>query len=301
MKKNKKTTSEFTRQWIIENAIPIIATYQKGVLTIRGLHYRLVSKGMTNDLGHYKRVVTAMTQARWEGLGDFDSFVDNDREMIGETTYEETDVDREVKRTKFTIKDWLNNYRKNRWENQPYFPEVFIEKKALQGVFQVPCDKNKVALGACKGYPSLTFLYDTANRMKEAAIEGKKPIILYFGDYDPSGEDIPRSIRENLLKMGVNDIELKRFALMEKQVIDMDLPLAPKKEGDNRTASWDGLGQVELDAIEPEELQQMCQNAIDSVFDYDLYDELEEKQRDETKLYRSQLKEFIIEFEFEDE
>lgn len=41
---------------------------------------------------------------------------------------------------------------------------------------------------------------------------------------------------------------------MEQQVIEWGLPPAPAKETDSRTANWDGLGQVELDAVKPEKL-----------------------------------------------
>jgi len=40
---------KFTRDWIIENSIEILSNYEAGVLTIRGLHYQLVSRGMTNE------------------------------------------------------------------------------------------------------------------------------------------------------------------------------------------------------------------------------------------------------------
>ena len=64
----------FTKQWITENSLDIVSRYAKGILTLRGLHYQLVSIGMTNSLRHYKRVVNAMIDARWEGLVDFDTF-----------------------------------------------------------------------------------------------------------------------------------------------------------------------------------------------------------------------------------
>jgi len=86
-------------------------------------------------------------------------------------------------------------YAKNRWENQDYYIEVWIEKKALQGVFERPCRNNAVALFACKGYPSLTSVKEASYRIRSVSQE---PIILYFGDYDPTGEDIPRSISDNL-------------------------------------------------------------------------------------------------------
>lgn len=46
----KRTKDEFTRDWIIENSVEILSRYEPGVLTIRALHYQLVSIGMTNTL-----------------------------------------------------------------------------------------------------------------------------------------------------------------------------------------------------------------------------------------------------------
>lgn len=283
----------FTRKWITDNSIDIVNRYEKGVLTLRGLHYQLVSIGMTNSIKHYKRVVSAMIDARWAGLVDFDAFSDLDRAMVGETKYEETNLYSSVEEGKKAIKDWMDIYYKNRWENQIYYPEVFIEKKALQGVFQKPCYRYNVALGACKGYPSLTFLNEAATRFKQAESQGKIPVIIYFGDYDPSGEDIPRAIEENIKKLGCESIEVHRVALMKHQVLSWKLPPAPAKETDSRTANWNGLGQVELDAVQPEKLQILCENAINELFDHDLYRKLNEQEDEEREIYRSQLREFI--------
>jgi hypothetical protein len=282
----------FTKQWITDNSIEICSEYSKGVLTLRSLHYQLVGRGMTNDIQHYKRVVSAMIDARWENLIDFDQFSDLDRVMVGSTKWEETDVTEEIEKAKDSIQAWMNYYAKNRWENQPYYPEILIEKKALQGVFQTVSYRYDVAMGACKGYPSLTFLHDLSLRMKEAEEKGKTPIILYFGDYDASGEDIPRSIQENLSKFGV-EVEVRRIALMEAQVVEWNLPPAPTKESDTRAANWDGLGQVELDAVKPEKLQRLCSEAIESLFDDDLYTELKEVQKEERETYRAELKAYV--------
>jgi hypothetical protein len=284
----------FTKEWIIKHSLEIVDRYEKGILTLRALHYQLVGDGMTNDVQHYKRVVTAMIDARWDNLIDFDQFSDLDRVMVGETGYKETFVDDEIRNAKREIQAWMTSYHKNRWENQIYYPEIFIEKKALQGVFQGVCEKWDVALGACKGYPSLTFLNEAYLRFQDAEVDcGKKPIIIYFGDYDPSGEDIPRSIQANIERFGVV-IEVRRIALMEDQVIEWKLPPAPAKVGDSRTAKWDGLGQVELDAVKPEKLISMCENAIKELFEEDLYDELLLKESDERTQYQKELKQFVI-------
>lgn len=283
---------EYTKQWIIDNSIEICSEYENGVLTIRGLHYQLVGLGMTNDIAHYKRVVVAMKEARWDSLIQFEQFSDHDRVMIGNTDYFETDVEDKIQQAKNQVKAWMVNYSKNRWENQEFYPEVLIEKKALQGVFEGVCRKNAVALGACKGYPSLTFLNDLKERMKDAEYDGKIPVIIYFGDYDPSGEDIPRSISANLEKFGV-PVEMRRIALHKDQVIAMDLPIAPAKTADVRTGGWDGLGQVELDAVKPEVLVEMCQDAIDDLFNEELHSELMDTEEEERQTYRAELKQFV--------
>lgn len=280
--------TQFTKNWIIETGIPIVKSYE-GNLTLRALHYRLVAKGMINDVSHYKKVVNAMIYARWEGLLNFYDFQDHERETLGFTSYYQTDVDSQVTEAKRQIKLWATSYSKNRWENQPYYPEVFIEKKALQGVFEKPCRKMNIALNPCKGYPSLTFLYDASLRYNRAIEKGKAPIMLYFGDYDASGENIPETIKENLLKMGC-EIELKRVALMEHQVIEWELPPAPTKITDTRAKKWDGIGQVELDAVEPSKIVELLNDSIKDIFDNDLYEDLIIKERQENSEFKDILK-----------
>jgi len=284
----KEAKSPYTSKWILEKAIPIIREYN-GNFTIRALHYRLVGEGMTNNDKHYKKVVNTMIKARWDGDVEMDAFMDHERETIGQTDYEATDVQTAVDEAKESIRFWAGYYKKNKWENQPNYVEVFIEKKALQGVFERPCKEWKVALNPCKGYPSLTFLNDAKDRFEAAIEEGKNPIILYFGDYDCSGEDIPRSIVENLEKMGVT-VDLRRVALKKEQVIKWKLPPAPTKESDSRGAKWDGLGQVELDAVMPDKIEKLLVDSLESVFDEDLYDELKEQQATEKTEYKKILK-----------
>lgn len=243
---------------------------------------------------HYKRVVGAMIKARWDGTIAFEQFSDHDRSVLGETEFESESLDDSIERAKGQVKAWMNNFYRNRWENQPIIPEVWIEKKALQGVFGSVCDDKGVALAPCKGYPSLTFLNEAVKRFEEVKMEGKTPIILYFGDYDATGEDIPRSIEENLERLG-EYVEVKRIALMKSQVIDLNLPPAPTKSTDSRAANWDGLGQVELDAVEPNLLKRMCENAIDEQFDEDIYQEMRDKLEEERVEYRAQLKKFVNE------
>jgi len=276
--------SIFTKQWIIEKGVPIVIGYD-GNVTIRELYYELVAMGMTNDMRHYKKVINAMIAARWDGELSMDAFVDHERETIGSTDYNETDVETEVEIAKSQIRMWATGYHKNRWDNQPNYPEVFIEKKTLQGAFEETCNNWNIALNPCKGYPSLTFLNSAMVRFERAVREGKNPIILYFGDYDCSGEDIPRSICDNLERLGIT-VEIKRILLLENQVKKWKLPHAPTKTTDSRSKTWSGIGQVELEAVKRDKKIKLLEEAIESVFDNDLYDELQETEAQERAEFR---------------
>ncbi|GAG53694.1 unnamed protein product, partial [marine sediment metagenome] len=223
---------------------------------------------------------------------DMDAFIDRERSMYGETADDEKDIDDEIEQGKTQVKAWMNAYHLNRWSNQDNYVEVGIEKKALQGVFESPCMLKSVGLAPYKGYPSITFLHEASIRFQDAIRNGKKAILLYFGDYDPSGEDIPRSIETNLRRMGV-DIEVKRLALLPEQIEEMNLPGVPPKHTDTRTRNWSGGSVVELDAVEPKTLAKMCKDAIEEYFDRDAYAELKETETEERRVYIQSLKEFV--------
>lgn len=247
---------------------------------------------MINDDNHYQRVKSAMVKVRWDGVIPFEAFIDRERTMYGETEANEKDVDSEIEYGKRQVKAWMNAYSLNRWSNQPIYLEVWVEKKAIQGVFERPCLYNGVGLAPCKGYPSLTFLNEARERFEKAIDEGKTPLILYYGDYDPSGKDIPRSLQENLYRMGV-EVEVRPMALNPDQIKNLGLVGVPPKRTDTRTRSWTGGDVVELDAIEPRTLADMCKKHIKEQFDEDLYDELKEKESEEKSIYKEALKDFV--------
>lgn len=95
------------------------------------------------------------------------------------------------------------------------------------------------------------------------------------------------------LKFGIFGVEIRRIALMEQQVIEWKLPPTPAKETDSRTANWDGLGQVELDAVKPEKLISLLDDAINDIFDRELYDELLERESDEREQFQTELKRYV--------
>ena len=85
------------------------------------------------------------------------------------------------------------SYRLDRWEGQASHVEVWCEKDALSSVIEPVCERYHVRFMANRGYSSSTAMYDAAQRFSDAASRGKRPVVIYLGDHDPSGIDMSRA------------------------------------------------------------------------------------------------------------
>jgi hypothetical protein len=109
------------------------------------------------------------------------------------------------------------------------------------------------------GFSSATLIHDVADD------NGQPLIILYVGDYDPSGMymsevDIPQRTRE----YGGDHVRLKRIALKHKQAAN--LPSFPAKKKDPRYRWFIrnfGKRCWELDAMDPNDLRALVEKAIE--------------------------------------
>jgi hypothetical protein len=216
-------------------------------------------------------------RARLAGLVPFDKIEDRTRTFLaGDFPFvSPEDFTTEL----FThFKRAPESYEVPYWMFQPKYVEVWLEKDALSALFWRVCKKHHVILAPCRGYPSLTFLYDAAMRLRNI----DKPItILYFGDLDPRGEDIQRYLTETLRGFGVV-VNVQRIALTELQVLEHRLPPAPTKKKDTLARQWvENLGDAtwELDALEPRLLMQLAEESILKHFDQALFEKRNELQR----------------------
>ena len=109
--------------------------------------------------------------------------------------------------------------------------------------------------------------------------------ILYFGDFDPSGEDMVRSLRERLTFFGSRP-EILKCALVAEDVNQYDLPSDFTKQTDTRShafvAKYGDLA-VELDALPVDALRERLVTEIENRIDIDALNEvktLEQRERD---------------------
>ncbi len=157
-----------------------------------------------------------------------------------------------------------DSYRRNLWLAQQDYVEVWCEKDAIAGILTRATEQFDVPLMVVRGFSSLSFLYDMAERMKEI---DKPTYIYYFGDHDPSGLSISKCI-ERELRQFAPDVELsfQRVAVTPEQIVEWNLPTRPTKATDSRAKSFIGES-VEVDAIDPRQLVQLASSVIQAHID----------------------------------
>jgi hypothetical protein len=135
---------------------------------------------------------------------------DNGYEDDSELQEPEDYIDDAIDTLKNLDSDYANQIP--RWYNQKHYLEIWIEKDALASTFIRLVEGDvPVRIVPNKGYNSLTFMWENAERLKEIAEdEGKEIHIRYFGDFDPSGYDMDRDIEERLDMLGVSDVDFER-------------------------------------------------------------------------------------------
>ncbi len=136
---------------------------------------------------------------------------------------------------------------------------------------------QKVARPMCvqvltgRGYQSTTVKHEYAERAKRALSLDKSPIVLYCGDYDPSGMNILESVIQDIHDdFGLPEVQFIRVALNLDQIEEYNLPSVPIKAKDRRKETHRrryGDIAVELDALHPGILRELATQAMESLFD----------------------------------
>jgi len=265
-------------------------------LTLRQLYYqfiagnlfpdsrlREVTRGGTtvrtkNVEQNYKWLGDLVSRARVAGLIDWRHIVDRTRQAKGgDAGWDSPEA------AVASVVDW---YSISHWDDQPWYVEVWVEKEALYDVVARPASRWNVTTLACKGSPSTSVIHTAALRLRQQERLGRKTLVIYLGDHDPTGLDIDRDIAERLALFGSLAL-VERVGLTMEQIEDLNPPPSPVKSTDSRTAGYvEAYGTEdcwELDALPPAELDRLVEEAILDHLDRDLYDarvRLEERQKD---------------------
>lgn len=276
----------------------IIEEYQADgyVLTLRQLYYQLVTRDVIpNKQSEYSKLSTLLKEGRMAGIVDWDAIEDRLRKPQTPSSWE-------------TPKDILNaviqQYALPRQAGQPTYLEVWVEKDALSGVLRRVTEKYHVPILVNRGYSSASAMFDSYNRFNAAHERGQEVKILYLGDYDPSGIDMIRDIRDRIIEFiigdyGYQDIDealsdfrfsIEPIALTREQIRQYNPPPNPAKQSDPRAKDFiakHGGTSWEVDALRPEVLNQLLDGSIRENINEDIYSEIVFNEKADKKKLKS--------------
>jgi len=264
---------------IIPRAKELIGSYNYRP-TVRQIFYRLVSLLLIpNTKPTYKTFSRASTRAREKGIIHPLAFADRKRESSqGDFGWEDPEGFVEDQKEAFAT-SW-QHYTRPLWTSQQIVPVIWLEKDALFPAVCQVADRYRVKVFESIGYSSCTQIYEAVPELQSANV-----IVLHLGDYDPSGEDIARSEKERLKKYGAGEFEFKQLALTEEESIAYRLPTQMAKKSDPRFKTFvekHGTDRVvELDALDPEDLEKIIVKEIVSYIDFEPWNREIEKIKDQ--------------------
>lgn len=273
---------------IIAVANKICTEYMQNgyTLTLRQLYYQFVARGLLdNNMKEYKNLGNIINDARVAGYIDWDAIEDRTRNLSRLRTWDSP---------KSILEEDAKIFRYDFWEHQSFRIEVWVEKEALIGVIERAAYRFRCPYFACKGYASQSEVWRAGQRFKEYNDNGQAVKLIHLGDHDPSGIDMTRDNDDRLTMFSENgDVEVIRIALNENQVRQYNPPPNPAKLTDTRAADYIarfGRESWELDALEPQVIDNLISTNIRSYIDMDAWNEWKAKE-DKAKEKLSELAE----------
>lgn len=272
-------TRQAKTQNIIDQAREILEAFNP--MTLRQVYYQLVSRQVIeNNRSTYQAVSNALVDARREGIIPWDWMEDRTRKPSIWAMYDSpADFAWHMK----------YRYKKDVWNTQPARVEVWLEKDALSGLFKDIVGHYGVTLCVGRGYDGWDSIHNAAERYGA----GEDVTVLYFGDFDPSGEDMARSLRDRLADLGSRPT-IDKKALTLEDIRRYNLPPNFTKATDTRSAGHIakyGDVSVELDALPPTVLQARLREEVERHMDMEAFNACQEQERIDRELIVKKLDE----------
>jgi hypothetical protein len=257
-------------------------------ITVRGVCYRLFVAKLIDSMAkaNTQKISRLLVWAREEGLVPWESIVDESRQMERASQWKDLESYGRVIEA---------SYRRDFWAHQKNQVIVISEKSTVAGILRPVLDGYGVTFFPVHGFNSATKMHDLAEQIGKAG-DRQHFILLYVGDRDPSGMYMSEiDLPERLKRYGANDFEewigksfdLERIALLDDDTDD--LPLFDAKTEDPRYGWYvENYGEEawELDAMDPNELRNRVQEAIENYIDpvdWEQHKKIEAVQRETTK------------------
>jgi hypothetical protein len=284
------------KQPFLQAVLDILAAHRGHALSVRQIHYRLLGPNAPlthasklgsqyrNDKQSYKKLTDLVARARIDGLIPWSAIEDETRPVDLHAAFWNP---AEFFQQEFG--NFLTGYWRNRQQSQPHHIEIVAEKLTVRSILQEVAQEYTIPLTITRGMSSLPPKKAICNRYIRSGKD--KVILLIISDLDPAGdaiaEDWVKCLRRDFI---VYDVEAYKVALTIDQVREFDL--APSMEAKESSPTYSTFvdrysitDAYELEALDPSDLAELLQHAIDGVLDLDLYNqELEAEEKDSAQI-----------------
>lgn len=288
----------------VEISREIIRPYVRADMTptLRQVYYRFVALGLApNSDKTYTKIGKFLAAARAQNVLPLEWIEDRTRDPRSTLAGIQDGVESAIEAIINEAAGGPASYIwMHRWHRQPVLVSVWVEKEALASVFERACKPLGVGLFVCRGYPSVSSIGAWARDMSEHVdsleddgIMVDEVRVLYFGDHDPDGLQIPVSAESRLEQMAYVHgmtvgtsvpVVFDNVAITPKQARALEAPPMPAKRSSSRFKKYferTGMTDAwELDAIPPDDLDRMIRDAVDSHFDYGIHSEVQDEIRE---------------------
>jgi hypothetical protein len=226
----------------------------------------------------YKRLSDVTSEARREGW--FPDLLDHTRKIHRYRSFDSPEQ----------AIGWLPEvYRRDRTEGQDVSLYLGVEKATYIDYLLPWFGDLGIPILPCGGYTSQTFTQTIVRDLSgyQRPDGRQRPaVLIYAGDFDPSGLDIQRDLVE---RTNCWD-EVIRVGLNYEQLAEFNLPENPGKDSDSRKDEmirrYGRNIQVELEALDEEVLRGLYQDAINQFWDASAHEAVLEQEDTDTEALR---------------
>jgi len=204
-------------------------------VTARWLFYRLVQERGFHK-GEYKNFLKWTSKARkrfFDGWAP-DTLIDDTRQSrVRGHGYQSAEA-------------WMDNFKRERCILDKYIAqqnivEIWFEAEAMYSQFNYYTEAYHVTLRPFKGDASIDYKWRIAKDLDRLAMYCKPIIILYFGDYDSKGLEIPNNALRDIRSWSSIQFQFFRCGINEEHIQQFNLTECPENPG---AYQWEALNET---------------------------------------------------------
>jgi len=281
---------------------------QHGPLNARQYAYQALVAGLVSKK-QFDYVNTILTELREKGLLPWSAVLDSSRDFEPYAVASSEDPGEYVAAEAEQFRSFPDRFDLPMWQYQRVVPVILTEKDGLIKYFQMIAERRAVSIYAQKGQVGKSHLHEVVFPwMMKWAAAGKKIGLLYLGDADDEGFQIPLTLLQTITKWagGAPEFDIRdlyprhrsqrvhegsmimfdRLALKPEQVDEFELvrePINPKSKIARKFVDY----RCELEAMKPDVLRGIIIQALDQTWD----EKAEQRRRDKVEEMRKPIKE----------